>query len=83
MEVKRCQRHCCDMFCVAQIRTHQGGVAREPKAHNEVATTVNEPVVYVADGNCRNPSREAKLQPDLLKYCFNYVSPLDRQDERI
>ena len=38
------------------LRTH----LRAPNPQDEVRAKVNEPIVFVADENCRNHSREAK-----------------------
>ena len=50
---------------------------------DDIAVTANERVVYVPDENCRNPSWEAKHQPDLLKDYFNHVGELAGLEDRI
>ena len=46
---------------------------------DEVAAILNEPVVYMADKNDRNPSRKAKQQQDLLKDYFNHFALAGRR----
>ena len=46
------------------------------------AATVNQPVVYVHDKNCRNSLTETKHQRDLLKDYFNHVDELAGQEDR-
>ena len=60
------------------LRTHQGGADRASTPGNDIANLQNEQVVYLSDDNCRNPSREAKHQRELLKDCFSQVGALDR-----
>ena len=42
------------------LRTHQSRADREPTPPNGVAALRNEQVVFLPDGNYRNPLREAK-----------------------
>ena len=58
------------------LRTHQGGAARA----NDVAAPQNKQVVYVPN---ENPLREAKHQGEHLKYYFNHLGALVRQEDRI
>ena len=53
------------LICVVlhnMLMTHQCGLDRAPTPADDIAAIANEPVVYVPDENCRNPSREAKHQ---------------------
>ena len=56
------------------------GHTRTPTPENDVATQQN---VYVPNVTCRNPSREAKHQQELLKDYFNHVRALTGQEDRI
>ena len=62
------------------LRTHQGGIARKPNPQDGVI--VNEPIIYEADENSRNPLRDVKQQRELLKDYFNDVGILTGQVER-
>ena len=67
------------MTCVGlhnMLRTHQGGVVREPAQPDDVVAIANKPVVYVPDENCINLLRTVKYQQLLLEDCFNYDGAL-------
>ena len=49
---------------------------------DDIAAITNEPVVHVPDENCRNFSREAKHQQNLLKDYCNHISVLAGQEDR-
>ena len=55
------------------LRTHQGGANRAPTPANDVVALQNEEMVYVPNGNYRNPLRETTIQQELLKDYFNQV----------
>ena len=61
------------------LRTHQGRVDRAPIEADDIATLLNEQVVYVPDNIYRNPLRETKHQRDLMKH-YNHLSALAGQD---
>ena len=67
------------------LRTLQGRVIRASTSPVDIAemNKANEPVVGVPDENCRNPSREAKHQRDLLNGYFSHIGALAGQEERI
>ena len=65
------------------LQTYQGTDVRAPTPADDVAVIANEPVLYVPDENCRNPSRGTKQQRDLLKDYFNHIGALAGQEERI
>ena len=65
------------------LRTQQGGADMTPSPRNDIAGLQNEQVVYVPDGNYRNPSREVTPQQDLLKYYFSDLGAMVGQQDRI
>ena len=73
-KAKGCQRRCFDMCCAAQHAEDTPRWTRQgTNPSRYIAAIANEQVLYVPDENYRNPSREAKHQPDLLKDCFNHL----------
>ena len=54
------------------MRTHQGGADGAPTPANDIAALQNEQVVYVPNKYHRNPSREVKHHPELLKDYWGY-----------
>ena len=61
---------------------HQGSADRAPTPKDDIAALQNKHVMYVPD-ECRNPSREVKIQRDLLKDYFNHFGALDGQEDRM
>ena len=64
------------------LRIHQGGRVQPPNPQDDLAI-IKEQLLDGADEKCRNPSRVAKHQRDLLKDYFNHEGALPGQDERI
>ena len=65
------------------MRTHGGRVDRALTPSNDIAAIANEQVIYALGENCRNPSRGAKHQRDLLRDYFNHIGALAKQVKRI
>ena len=62
------------------LRSHQGGADRPPTPADDIHPPQGE---HRHHENLRNPSREAKHQPDLLKDYFNHVGALAGQEDRV
>ena len=64
------------------LRSHQGGADRPPSPADNIQPPQNDQGEQGQDENCRNPSREAKDQQDLLKDYFNHLGALAGQEDR-
>ena len=74
------------LTCVVQhnkLRSHQVGADRPPTPADDIQPPQADQGEQGHYRNFKNPSREGKHQPDLLKDYFNHVGALAGQEDRV